>query len=101
VPIEIVGVGTVGLDAVKLRCSALLHDGVSPSLAEQVVLHQVSVPPAAAPVLAVGVPRSLAAPHRVVTNRVNRFSRRSDAGKYEPDVPELRRMFVTAQSHSR
>lgn len=98
VPREVVGIGPVDLDAEKLRLEGMLHNGVSPSLRAQVTFQAVPVPPATTPVLAVGVPRSLTAPHRVVSNGSNRFYRRSDAGKYEPDVPELRRMFVTSQS---
>jgi hypothetical protein len=98
VPRAIVGVGEANVDAVKQRLTSLLHDGVIPSLAEQVTLHDFVVPPTPTPVIAVAVPRSLVAPHRVVTGRANCFWRRSDAGKYEPDVPELRRMFVNAQS---
>lgn len=99
VPRAVVGVDAPDLDAVLLRLGGLLHDGVSPSLAAQVRLVPVSrASPEGRPVLAVGVPRSLAAPHRVVAGRANRFYRRTDAGKYEPDVPELRRMFVDAQS---
>lgn len=97
VPKRVVGVGDDDLDPVVLRLTNILNDGASPSLASHVSLHVVPVPDAGAPVLALGVQRSLAAPHRVIAGRSNRFYRRSDGGKYEPDVAELRRMFLDAQ----
>lgn len=97
-PQEVIGVGTEDLDEVHLRLGGILEKGVSPSLVSSVTFETVSVSPAATPVLVVRVPRSLAAPHRVIAQGSNRFWRRSDAGKYEPDVPELRRMFLESQS---
>ncbi len=92
-----VGLPGANLDAEQQRLTSMLHDAVSPSLRAQVAFQPVTTDQGA-PLLLLGVPRSLAGPHRVVYQRWNRFFRRSDAGKYEPDVPELRRMFVTAQS---
>jgi hypothetical protein len=44
-------------------------------------------------VLIIRVPRSYNAPHRVIRQGSSRFWARSAAGKYEPDVNELRRLF--------
>jgi hypothetical protein len=88
------GLGNINLDQEILRLQSMLHDGVSPSLASLIRFQPLTVEGADGPVLALGVPRSLLAPHRVTFNRTNRFVRRSEAGNYEPDVPELRRMFL-------
>jgi len=47
-------------------------------------------------VLIVRVPRSYSAPRRVIFRGRNRFWARSSAGKYEPNVEELRAMFFFA-----
>jgi hypothetical protein len=47
-------------------------------------------------VLIVRVPRSYTAPHRVIFGGRNRFVARSSAGKYDPNVAELRAMFAFA-----
>ena len=44
-------------------------------------------------VLIIRVPRSYHAPHRIIRQNSNRFWARSAAGKYEPDVNELRTIF--------
>jgi hypothetical protein len=44
-------------------------------------------------VLIIRVPRSYNAPHRIIRQNSNRFWARSAAGKYEPDVNELRTLF--------
>lgn len=44
-------------------------------------------------VLIIRVPRSYNAPHRVIRQGSTRFWARSSAGKYEPDVNELRKLF--------
>jgi len=46
-------------------------------------------------VLLVRVPRSFNPPHRIIRQNSNRFWARSAAGKYEPDVNELRTLFNT------
>ena len=47
-------------------------------------------------VLVIRIPRSFQAPHRVTRQGSNRFWARSAAGKYEPDVTELRALFNAA-----
>jgi hypothetical protein len=44
-------------------------------------------------VLIIRIPRSYSSPHRITRQGKNRFWARSAAGKYEPDVNELRRLF--------
>lgn len=47
-------------------------------------------------VLIVRIPRSFSSPHRVIRQNGARFWARSTAGKYEPDVGELRQLFLAA-----
>jgi len=91
------GLATSGLDAEKLRLSAMLRDGLSPPLTYQVEFAQVPAGPHRS-VLLLGVSRSVVAPHMVTFRGLNRFYRRSESGKYQPDVMELRRMFLESAS---
>lgn len=97
IPSGFPGIAGANLDREKLRLAAMLQDGVSPPLRGGVVFQEVSVA-ASHSVLALGIPRSLLAPHRVIYGRNNRFWRRSESGKYEPEVTELRRIFLQADS---
>ena len=47
-------------------------------------------------VLVIRVPRSFTPPHRVIYKNRNRFWARASAGKYEPNVEELRHLFNEA-----
>jgi hypothetical protein len=47
-------------------------------------------------ILLIRVPRSYNPPHRIVRQNSNRFWARSSAGKFEPDVDELRNLFTAA-----
>ena len=47
-------------------------------------------------VVVIRVPKSWDPPHRVIFQRSNRFWARSDGGKFEPDVDQLRQLFQTA-----
>ena len=49
-------------------------------------------------VLVIRIPRSWNAPHRVIAHRSNRFWARDGGGKYQPDVDQLRELFLTAPS---
>jgi hypothetical protein len=46
--------------------------------------------------LVIRIPRSWSLPHRVIAQRSNRFFARDTAGKYEPDVDQLRDLFQLA-----
>jgi hypothetical protein len=47
-------------------------------------------------ILVIRIPRSYRQPHRVIFQGKNRFWSRSSAGKYEPNVDELRILFALA-----
>lgn len=98
IPSALPGISGINLEQERLRLAAMLQDGVSPPLRGSVVFKEVHVSGSSAAVLLLGIPRSLLAPHRVTYERSNKFWRRSESGKYEPDVTELRRLFLQADS---
>ena len=85
---------SANVDATTQRLHAMVHDGLSPSLRAQTEIR--AIPVASGNVFLVGVPHSLIGPHMVTFKGTRRFHRRSEAGKYEPDVAELRQMFLDA-----
>ncbi len=98
IPEALLGVGAINMDQEKLRLTQLIHDGLEPSLASQVTFQEVAVAGASGPVLLLGVSRSLSGPHMVWFQRNGKFWRRNEGGKYQPDVQELRRMFLEAKA---
>lgn len=94
----VVGLRGINVDKEKLRISAMLHDGIAPSLASHIALQDVSGPVQDAPVIALGVSQSLARPHMITFEKSGKFWRRSDTGKYQPDIEELRSMFREADA---
>jgi hypothetical protein len=93
VPEAITGLQDLNADAETRRLTAMADSGVTPSLGGRVIIRAVEFADGA-PVLVVGVPRSLFAPHQVTYKHNNRFWRRSEAAKYEPAVMELGAMFL-------
>lgn len=81
-------------DAEKLRLEQMARDGLQPRIAklQSIAIHLAG----GGHVLIVRVPQSYSPPHRVVFKNSGRFWARSSAGKYEPSVEELRRIFVEA-----
>jgi hypothetical protein len=84
-------------DAELLRLESLARDGVQPRI---VGLRMRAVPVSGGVVIAIQVPRSLQAPHRVVFQGTNRFYGRNSAGVHELSVDELRVAF-TSQATAR
>jgi hypothetical protein len=82
---------TIPIDAETLRLEQIARGGLQPRLAD-IGFHSVAV--SGGNVLIVRVPRSFVPPHRVIRQGSNRFWARSNAGKYEPDVNELRSLFL-------
>lgn len=79
-------------DAERLRLEQMARDGLQPRIAK---LHSTAIRLASGGyVLVVRVPQSYNPPHRVIFKNSGRFWARSSAGKYEPNVEELRRIFV-------
>ena len=87
---------TVDLDGEILRLEQIARSNLQPRIAH---LDFSRVPIAAGgEVLVVRIPRSFNPPHRIVRTGKgqNRFWARSSAGKYEPNVDELRALFTLA-----
>jgi Schlafen, AlbA_2 len=82
---------TMPMDPEILRLEQVARGGLQPRLAD-IGFHAAAVP--GGNVLIVRAPRSFTPPHRVVRQTSNRFWARSNAGKYEPDVNELRSLFL-------
>jgi hypothetical protein len=99
VPTALPGLPGANLDKEKLRLEGMLQDGLSPAL-RGLIRFQDLPSTNADPVLVMGIPSSYAAPHRVTYQKVNKFWRRSEGGKYEPDVTELKRMFLETSTWS-
>ena len=82
---------TVQMDGEKLRLEQIARGGLQPRIAN-IAFHVVPIE-AGGNVLVIRVPRSYNPPHRIIRQGSNRFWARSAAGKYEPDVNELRTLF--------
>jgi hypothetical protein len=79
------------MDPEILRLEQVVRGGLRPRL-PIVEFHVVAV--SGGNVLIARAPRSFSLPHRVVRQGSTRFWARSNAGKYEPDVNELRSLFL-------
>ena len=82
---------TVPMDPEILRLEQVARGGLQPRIAN-IAFHAVPIR-AGGNVLIIQVPRSYNPPHRIIRQGSNRFWARSAAGKYEPDVSELRTLF--------
>jgi hypothetical protein len=82
---------TMPIDAEILRLEQVARGGLQPGLAN-IEFHAIAV--SGGSVLLIRIPRSFTPPHRIIRQGSNRFWARSNAGKYEPDVNELRNLFL-------
>jgi len=80
-------------DAERLRLEQMARSGLEPRVSN---LETRAIPVVGGSVLILRVPRSYNGPHRVIFAGRNRFWARSSAGKYEPNVDELRALFALA-----
>lgn len=79
-------------DAEALRLGQMARDGLSPRI---VNLRTIAVPLAqGGHIIVIRIPKGYNPPHRVIFKNSGRFWARSSAGKFEPNVEELRRIFV-------
>jgi hypothetical protein len=81
---------TIQMDSEKLRLEQVARGGLQPRIASIAFQSPIQ---AGGNVLVIRIPRSYNPPHRVIRQGSNRFWARSTAGKYEPDVNELRTLF--------
>jgi hypothetical protein len=84
---------TIDLDQEQLRFEECARTGLEPRL-PKIDFHR--VPVTGGSILIIRIPRSFNAPHRVIRQNSNRFWARSSGGKYQPNVDELRQLFLAA-----
>jgi hypothetical protein len=90
---ELVGV-EVDPDKERLRLEQLARDGLQPRIMGlQIAAVKVG---GGRHALVIRIPRSWSPPHRVTAQGSSRFWARAGAGKYEPDVDQLRELFAVA-----
>jgi hypothetical protein len=82
----------IDIDGEKLRLEQIARDGLRPRI-NDLAFAAIPTQPSGT-VLIIRVPRSFIGPHRVIRQGSNRFWVRSSAGKFEPDVDELRQLFL-------
>jgi hypothetical protein len=81
-------------DEERLRLEQMARDGLYPRIPN---LRTRAIPLSEGGcVVVVRVPKSYTPPHRVTFKNSGRFWARSSAGKFEPNVEELRRIFTEA-----
>lgn len=88
---------SVPIDSEVLRLEQIARGGLAPRVAN-LTFHV--VPVQNGNVLIIRVPRSFTQPHRIIRRGSNRFWARGAAGKYEPDVNELRRLYLSGSQLS-
>lgn len=99
IPVCFKTVSVTNLDETTRWLSQVIGDGLSPSL-RRLAFQPITLPTGET-VLALGIPRSLDAPHAVWFEKSGKFYRRSVADKYQADVMEIRRMFSEAEEWDR
>ena len=88
---ELVGVSLPNADSECLRLEGMARDSLQPRIPGLRVV----------PIglengkhaLVVRIPKSWNSPHRIIFKKSNRFWARTDGGKYEPDIDQLRQLF--------
>jgi hypothetical protein len=83
----------VDVDGEKLRLEQIARDGLRPRITDLAIV-SIPIQPSGGSALIIRIPRSFNTPHRVIRQGTNRFWSRSSAGKFEPDVDELRQLFL-------
>ena len=100
IPSNLRGLPGANMDQTKQRLESMLQDGLSPPLRSTVKFQSIPISKAGDGILVLGIPASFSAPHRVVFQKTNRFFRRSETGNYEPEMTELKRMFLETTAWS-
>lgn len=93
IPERIDGLSNFDYDKAVRRLGDSMRTGLRPGLS-WAEWRQLEVPGAAGPVLLLRVPQSVVGPHMVTFENAHELWRRGPANKYEPDVQELRQMFL-------
>lgn len=96
IPKAVVGVETTSFDAVRLWMEQVVRGGVEPRI-NGILIHTTDVP-SGKPTVAIQIPDSLNAPHMVTFGNTSRFFSRSQSGKYQLDVQQIRDAFLVSES---
>lgn len=95
VPIEATGVGEIDVDAEILRLDQILLAGIEPRIP---ILQIRSIAGfTSGPVIVVEIGNSWVSPHMVAFKKSSRFYARSNAGKYQMDIGQIRTAFALGQ----
>jgi hypothetical protein len=95
-PEEIEGISIENVDQEKGRMESIIRDGIEPRLLGIIIKH-VDLSNTRK-VLIIRIPKSWISPHRVSFRGHNKFYSRSNSGKYELDVSELRVAFNLSET---
>lgn len=98
IPKEIVGLNNINTDYEKQRLENILRDGVDPRLSN-VMFKDIDINGHL--VLLINIPRSLVAPHIIWFQKSSRFYCRTNTGKYQMDVREIRQAFLQTDEWER
>lgn len=95
VPTEAMGVGEIDVDAEILRLDQILLAGIEP----RIPILQIRAIPGfkSGPVIVVEIGNSWVSPHMVAFKNASRFYARSNAGKYQMDIGQMRTAFALGQ----
>jgi schlafen family protein len=93
VPDRTPGLTGFNFDEAVRRWGDTMRTGLQPGLS-WAEWHQVSVTGTSDPVLLLRVPAAVVGPHMITFQGAREFWRRGPAGRYQPDVQELRQMFL-------
>lgn len=91
IPKQIVGLGQLNFDQVKQRFEQILRGGIDPKLNR---IQFLSLKVNQNDVLLISIPRSLFAPHIVCFQRSGKFFLRTNSGKEQMDVREIKQAFL-------
>lgn len=89
----VLGLGGINVDREGLRVEQTLETGVQPRISG-IWIQRVTHP--SGPVLVIGVPRSLAAPHMVWAESTGQFWSRNNGGKFLMDATQVRQAMLAA-----
>jgi hypothetical protein len=87
--------GSIDLDATRLRLEHIIRDGIEPRI-PRVAIAPVHIGESA--VMVIRVPKSFAGPHMVTYKNLSRFYSRNSCGKYQLDLQEIRTHFASSDA---
>jgi len=95
VPTALEGLPKISPDAETLRLDNMIRSGIDPRMPLVQIKAVEGFPKG--PILLLRVPKSWASPHMVTFKNVSRFFSRTNAGRFQMDVTEIRSAFVLSE----